>query len=113
MIFISSFLVRLLTGKFASAIAVWPMIILKSPILLKDENLIRHEKIHLRQQAELLVVFFYIWYVLEFIYHYFKTLNRRRAYYLISFEREAYAQENNANYLRHRRFFAFTNYWKK
>lgn len=106
-------MVRMLTGKFATAIAIWPFIILKTDSQMNNEILIRHEKIHLRQQAELAVIFFYLLYGLEFLYHYTKCRDRRTAYYRISFEREAYAQENNANYLSKRGFFAFITYWKK
>lgn len=112
MIFTNAFIVRLLTGKFATAIALWPFIILRTNTLLKNEVLIRHEKIHLRQQAELLLVFFYILYGLEFMYHYFLCRDRRTAYYRISFEREAYAQEQNEEYLKNRKLFAFINYCK-
>lgn len=111
MIIISPFIVRLITGKFAAAITLWPFIVLRDPKLKENETIIRHEKIHLRQQAELAILLFYILYAVEFTYHFLKTFNRRKAYYRISFEREAYANENNVSYLNNRKFLAFRRYF--
>jgi len=36
--------------------------------------------------------------------------NRKKAYRNISFEREAYANESNPDYLTNRKFFSFFNY---
>ncbi|MBK8956451.1 MAG: hypothetical protein IPM34_12985 [Saprospiraceae bacterium] len=109
-ILVSSFFLTLLTGRFASAITLWPFVILRKSELKANENLMRHEKIHLKQQAELMVVFFYLWYVFEYGVHWLRLRNRKKAYYRISFEREAYAHEGNPEYLEKRRMFAFLKY---
>lgn len=71
-----------------------------------------HERIHARQQQELLIVFFYVWYLLEYsILRLF--MNHHSAYRNIVFEREAYAMEHDVNYLKKRRFFNFIMYYNK
>lgn len=75
-----------------------------------DRRLINHELIHTRQQKELLFLPFYIIYGLEFILRLLRTGNVKKAYLAISFEREAYQNADNLNYLLHRPVFA---QWRK
>lgn len=72
-----------------------------------DAILINHERIHHRQQLELLVLPFYIIYAINYLYHLAKHRNHYQAYRQIIFEREAYAQEKDFDYLKRRRMFAF------
>ena len=72
--------------------------------------MLNHERIHLRQQAELLVVFFYVWYGLEYLIRLIQYRNRHEAYKNISFEREAYANEKDLDYLKRRSFWEFLKY---
>jgi hypothetical protein len=79
----------------------------------KDKSqkvLMNHEKIHIWQQLELLVVFFFIWYGIEFLIRLIQYKNRREAYYNISFEKEAYTNEKNLDYLKQRSFWNFLKY---
>ena len=101
---------RLLKNTKISGITLFPFIFLKRRADLHNKILINHEKIHLRQQAELLVIFFYLWYVVEYYYWYFKLKDAFLAYKSISFEREAYALENDLNYLQHRKVWSFWKY---
>jgi hypothetical protein len=73
------------------------------------ENMVfvNHEKIHLRQQLELLVIPFFIWYFLEYLVRLVQYKNADLAYRNISFEREAYANELNLDYLKNRSFLQF------
>ncbi len=103
----------LLKNTKISGITLFPLIILRTQTLRKNKVLINHEKIHLRQQLELLVIFFYIWYVIEYYYWYFKLKNAHQAYLAISFEREAYANEHDMEYLKKRKFWSFLNYSDK
>lgn len=91
-------------------LSLWPFIILRHRGLRKDEVLINHERIHLRQQAELFVIFFYIWYLGEWLLRTIWYLNAYRAYKNISFEREAYTHERDLDYLSSRKPFAFMEY---
>jgi|688.fasta_scaffold19098_9 hypothetical protein len=110
MIIVSKKLVRLITFNFASAIALYPFILLSDKCLLEDRHTIFHEKIHLRQQIELLIVSFYMIYVLEYMFYRIKGMNHYDAYMNISFEKEAYANEKNSNYLNEKSFFSFISY---
>ena len=101
---------RLLKNTKISGITLFPFIILKKPEYKQDQTLINHEKIHLRQQVELLVIFFYILYVIEYYYWVFKLKDRYLAYRSISFEREAYAMEDDLNYLATRKLWGFWKY---
>tara|TARA_B100000953_G_scaffold269156_1_gene238769 strand:- start:1187 stop:1513 length:327 start_codon:yes stop_codon:yes gene_type:complete len=100
---------RLLSGRF-KGISLWPFVILENIHLKKDKYFINHERIHLRQQIELLVIFFYVWYALEFFIRYASLKDGMQAYRNISFEKEAYRRETDLNYLKKRSFWAFTNY---
>ena len=107
MILISKFLVP----KGYTGLAVFPFVFLKNSRLKLDTTLINHEKIHLRQQLELLFVFFYSVYVLEFIIRLIQYKNWKQAYRNISFEREAYKNEKDLNYLKSRSFWKFLKYY--
>jgi len=90
--------------------AIWPFVILRHKHLVRDINFLNHERIHLRQQVELLVVFFYLWYTLEFLVRWIGLRDRHLAYQNISFEREAYAHETDIGYLKRRRFWVFLKF---
>ena len=64
---------------------------------------INHETIHFQQALELLVIPFYILYVIEYAIKALRYLNIEKAYKNISFEREAYANERDMNYLANRK----------
>ena len=58
----------------------------------------------------MLFIFFYIWYVLEWLIRLLCCFSAKKAYFRISFEREAYANENNSEYLAQRRLFSWVKY---
>lgn len=93
-----------------SGLTLFPFVFLKDEQLKTNKVLLNHEQIHLRQQLELLIVFFYFLYGLEFIIRLFQHKNWHLAYRNISFEREAYAHEFNFQYLKHRPFWSFLKY---
>ncbi|SDJ29714.1 hypothetical protein [Chryseobacterium jejuense] len=93
-----------------NGIALFPFIFIRKSEDKENYTLINHEKIHLRQQLEMLIIFFYIFYVIEYYYWFFKLKDGYQAYRRISFEREAYANEHNLNYLKKRRFWNFRKY---
>lgn len=85
-------------------IAIFPVIILrekyniKSPYWKKKGNIvINHERIHFQQALELLVLPFYVLYLLEWALK--LPFYGKKAYYNISFEREAYSNELDLRYL--------------
>lgn len=91
-------------------LSLWPFIFLKEDSLKTDEVLINHERIHLKQQRELLILPFYVLYIAEWLFRTVLYLDSYRAYQNISFEREAYANEKDMQYLSKRRFFGFLQY---
>ena len=101
---------KILTKMKVNGITLFPFIILRNKDFKNNKILINHEKIHLRQQLELLIIFFYIWYVVEYYYWLVKLKNKHLAYRNISFEREAYAMEEDLNYLETRKIWSFWKY---
>ena len=69
---------------------------------------INHETIHIRQALEMLVVGFYLWYVVEWLIKLFRY--GKSAYVNLSFEREAYFNAMDLDYLKDRKFWAFIKY---
>jgi hypothetical protein len=101
---------RFLLRKKFLGIALWPFIILREKDLKKDMIFLNHEKIHLRQQIELLVIFFYVWYGIEYLIRLLQYKNTYKAYLNISFEREAYIMEQEINFLKTRPIWNFLKY---
>jgi len=92
-----------------AALTVFPFVILSESVSKQNKVLINHEKIHLKQQAELLVVPFFVWYLIEYLVRLVLLRNHNAAYRNISFEREAYANERNLN-AKKAPFWNFLNY---
>lgn len=90
----------------------FPFIILNHSKLKQDLVVVNHEKIHIRQQLELLVFPFFIWYFIEFLFRFIQYKNWNLAYRNISFEKEAYQNEENLNYLVNRKPWGFRNFLK-
>ena len=106
MVFISKYLVP----KGYTGIAIFPFVFLKYKALKLNSVLINHEKIHLRQQVELLVLPFYVFYYIEFLFKLVQYKSWQKAYRNISFEREAYFNEADLEYLNNRPFWSFLKY---
>ena len=103
---------KYLVPKGYIGITIFPFIFLKYNYLKADIFLINHEKIHLRQQLELFIIIFYLWYFIEFLVRVLEYRNWNMAYKNISFEREAYTHEKDLNYLKSRPLWNFINYVK-
>lgn len=92
------------------AMAFFPFVFLNHSNLKKDRVLLNHERIHLRQQLEMLLVIFYLWYGIEFLLRWYQYKSTKAAYRHISFEQEAYANEHQLDYLQKRKFWQFRDY---
>lgn len=115
-----------------SAMTIWPFMFLREDVLI-SEKLIRHEKIHGRQQREVMLLsfiiitiavllgcsawwyvavplVFYAWYGIEWSIR--KLAGDSFAYEHICFECEAYEKEDALLYLEDRPFFEHVNYIK-
>jgi len=101
---------RFLLRKGFNGMAIWPFIILRYKNQETNSVFMNHERIHLRQQAELLLVFFYVWYILEFLIRLLQYHNRREVYRNISFEREVYKNEKDLDYLKKRSLWKFLSF---
>lgn len=91
--------------------ALFPFILLKSKNLADDAIIVNHERIHLRQQAELLVIPFYVLYLINYLVNLIRYKNHETAYLQIVFEREAYANEAKMNYLQSRKWNSWIRYF--
>ena len=101
---------KYLIPKGYRGLTVFPFVVLKHRDSHSDLVLLNHERIHLRQQLELLVLPFFIWYGLEFLVRWMRNQDRNLAYRKISFEQEAYANEKDLHYLKQRSFWRFLKY---
>jgi hypothetical protein len=101
---------KYLIPKGYRGLTVFLFVIIKYRFDSENKILVNHERIHIRQQLELLVLPFFLWYFVEYAVRLLQYKNANLAYRNISFEREAYANEINLNYLETRRFFRFLNY---
>ena len=84
---------------------------LKHKSLKLNKVLVNHEKIHLRQQVELLIIPFFIIYGLEFLVRLLQNRKWKLAYKNISFEREAYKNEIDLEFLDLRPLWNFRHYF--
>lgn len=111
------------------AMTIWPYIFVRNSAA-KRYNVVasNHEHIHAEQQKEMLLVgivlaaigfifiglwallfvpVFFWWYGLEYLIRLIAYWSTNKAYRNICFEREAYAYENDLDYLRRRKHFAW------
>ena len=104
----NKFLERISWFMSIGGITLWPFIVLREYYqgttnywVTKREKTINHESIHIKQQEELLIIPFYVLYILEWFIKLF--FYGKKAYYNISFEREAYNNERDLEYLNNRK----------
>lgn len=101
-------------GKYAG-ITLFPFVLFyygnKSEKRIK--KILNHESIHIQQQLEMLVIPFYIVYGFFYLWNFiskFTTIGHDEAYRQIPFEIEAYENDDNLDYLKERKFWAWTKY---
>lgn len=104
------------------AINLFGVLYVKNNARISD-ILINHEEIHTAQMKELLYVFFYLLYGIEWLIRFVaysvcwlwkrRDFDIKHAYRNISFEREAYQKEKNLTYLDKRRKYAWIKYINK
>lgn len=101
---------KFMLAKHFDGVVLWPFIVVRREELKKNKVFMNHEKIHLKQQVELLIIFFFIWYFFEYFIRLIKYGDSYKAYNRICFEREAYANERNIKYISQRPVWNFWNY---
>jgi hypothetical protein len=93
------------------AVSIWPFVWVRNKKeACSDKILLHQEKIHHQQQKELLLIGFFVWYLLEFLGLYLKYQNAKKAYRQVSFEKEAYENEHNLDFLKNRKRWNFMRY---
>ena len=91
----------------ANGMAIFPFILVKSKLLESNRTLINHERIHHKQQLELLILPFYIFYFFHYVINLIIYKDHYKAYINIIFEKEAYIHEENLDYLKTRKLFSW------
>ena len=94
---------KILPPKGFYAINLFGILFCKHNTRISD-TLINHESIHTEQMKEMLYVPFYLWYVIEWL---IKLFCKGNAYRNISFEREAYDNQYNLDYLKTRKHYSW------
>ncbi len=84
------------------AINLFGVIFARKPLSPKD---LAHERVHTQQMKELLYIGFYLIYLIEWVVRLFMH-GKKRAYYMISFEQEAYNFKGGK-----REHFGWLKYW--
>lgn len=107
-----SLLLIILTFGFVNGITLAPFGIYIQHRFLNHKIVINHEHIHWRQQLEMLIVFFYVWYLIEWLIR-LLFINFGNAFDNISFEKEAFKYENNLDYLNSRKPYSWFKYLVK
>lgn len=70
-----------------------------------------HEDIHCHQGIEMLFVFFWLWYGIEWLVRFLTNgFKAHEAYRSVSFEKEAYANEQDMTYLKNREPYSWVMY---
>ena len=109
---VMNFFVRILTFGWATAMTLAPFgIYVAEYYMLSDKEKINHEKIHWKQQLEMLIIFFYLWYLIEFLIRI--PINGKKAYISIAMEREGWENRGDLEYLKTRKPYAWLKYMKK
>lgn len=105
---------KLIPFKGYVAMAIFPFIFARKEYKPLAERIINHESIHLKQQIELLVLPFFLWYGIEWVVRLIQYKSFKEAYRNISFEREAYDNDKDDRYLEEtRKPFEFLHYLRK
>ena len=97
-------------------ISIFPFIILRENRKGSTNGgiLVNHETIHFWQTLELGIVGFYLLYIIFYMYYIVKTKFKiEEAYMMIPFEKEAYSNEKNLDYIKNRGVFSWVKYINK
>lgn len=103
--------VKLITFNWPIAITLAPFGIYIKEKYYYDLTINNHELIHWKQQMEMLIIPFYVWYFVEWFWKI--GLYGKKAYLNISFEREANNNATCVNYIYKRKRFAWFKYLTK
>lgn len=124
----------LLAFSSCHTITIGPFVLSKRSEDRITQSVRDHEYIHVRQWVEISVVSFlmlclcifltgisgwwlllspvtfYLWYGIEFFFRYVRLKNTGKAYKAVSFEKEAYSNEDDPDYLDNGNYFGWRKY---
>ena len=112
---------RIIPCKGFTAINIFGVVFVRKEILPQHnisiydwDKMLNHELIHTAQMKELLYVPFYLLYGIEWLIRLAMYRNAKKAYRNISFEREAYDNQDNFGYIidEYRKSYSFIKYLK-
>jgi hypothetical protein len=92
------------------AVTIFAWVFVRSDSM-EDERLINHESIHVEQYKETLFVGFLVIYVLEFLIRFLFCWNWEKAYMNLAFEKEAYNNDMNLEYLANRKRYNWIKFF--
>ena len=101
----------ILLGEDLAGVTLFPYIFTKYKNT--DKNVINHEKIHYEQYKETLIIGFPIILLLNLIFNLIRYQQVNKAYRMLLFEKEAYENMNNFDYLKYRRHYSWLRYIKE
>jgi hypothetical protein len=114
MIIIQNKFSSFLLGKNYLALCIIPFLFVTRGYDIRNlSNTLNHEKIHARQQLEMLWFPFFLWYSIEYLVRLIIYRSHNKAYMNLSHEREAYANADNPEYLKTRPLYSWFRYLKK
>ena len=94
------------------AMTIFPFLFIRKKMSWRFDDVDeRHETIHGRQQIELLLLLFFVWYGIEYFVRWIcYGFDGHLAYRNISFEQEAYLNETNLSYPYERKLYAWLRF---
>lgn len=100
---------KVIPFKGFKAINLFGVLFVRKEAVLSEAD-INHEAIHTEQMKEMLYVGFYLWYAVEWLVRLVQHRDAHTAYRNVSFEREAYANQADLEYLQQRKRWSWTCY---
>lgn len=103
---------KLIPFKGYAAVNLFGVLFVRKGVTV-TQRMLNHESIHTVQMKEMAYVFFYLWYMIEWIVRLFQyRFKGPSAYRAISFEQEAYNNDFYSLYHEIRKPFEFLRYLK-
>lgn len=93
-------------------INLFGVLFVKEKVQLSEVDM-NHEAIHSEEMKDLLWIGFYLWYIIEWVVRLVQYRDCNKAYKNISFEREAYANQGNMDYIATRKWGSWMDYLKE
>lgn len=111
MIIVRNAISNIVLRKGYTAACIWPFLLVRTGVdISARKDIINHEHIHARQQLEMLWLFFFIWYITEYIVKLIRYRDQYKAYRSLAHEKEAYANDSDPDYLHNRKAYSWLKY---